>query len=247
MGLFDAALGVAKLASNFLGGGSGKKVTTSGSTNETRNTTSSTSANRREYSDGFLQLLESGAADAIRSSSTTKASLESQVDKVNKANLGGPGVEFDGDAFIRGIVTGARNSIENSLRGNVNAIAAGTGGSSSGNSAAALLENRMRTEAAAQLGSIEQQATGQAVQLELATREQKANELASGTNQLTQLGSAMDSSMIALINALRGGETDQTVEAKENTNTSGSSSQTSKQAFNWTQGLGNLFKDINQD
>lgn len=244
----SSALGLAKLGSNILSGGSGKTTTTSSSQNTSMKTTGQTAASRQEYSDGFLKVLEQAAAGALANTADSQGALGTQRDKVVAANLGGkPAMAFDADSYIRDMVAGASDSINNDVRANVNAIAANTGGSSSGNSAAALLENRLRTEGAAKIAGVKAEATGSAAQIASSLREQQVNELSAGTGQISSLVSAGDAGLTTLLNALRGGETYQ--EVNNNETQTGTSSGTAKEKtpFNWTAGLGNLFKDIGQD
>lgn len=239
--------GLGKLASNVLGGGSGKKETTSAKTNQTMKTTGQTTASRQEYSDGFLANLEQTANTALGRNVAAGEAIDAQLAKVTAANLGGDPVEFDPEAYVRGITTQANQSIDNTLRGGVNAIAANTGGSASGNSAAALLANRMAGDAAAQKAGVAAEATGTATDLQIRARAARADELSAGTQMISGLSSTSDAGLTTLLNALRGGETYQEVNNNESTTTAGSSSSTTKTPFNWTSGLGNIFKDVNQD
>lgn len=246
-GFLSTVLGGAKLFANVLGGGSGSKSTTSGNQKSTTRTQGSTTANRREYSDGFLAALEQSTSDALGSSAVGGAALRGQIEKVQAANLGGEAIPFDMDAFVRGVTDQASNLITNQANSNIQQTASATGGSTSGNSQAALLASRINNDAAANIAGVRQQATAQGAQIKASLRDQQVNELASGTQQLAGLQSSVDAGLATLLNALRGGETYQEVSTDETTNASGSGTQTQRTPFNWTKGLGNLFADINQD
>lgn len=272
MGLLDGVLGAAKLASNFFGGGSGTKTNTSQSSSQnssqtqTQNSSGTTSASRREFSDGFLRQLELATAEALKTSNQNTDTLQKQLGKVQGATLG-PGytvdLSFNPDTFVNSIVGSARDAIQRGTTQNVNKIAANTGGSASGNSAAALLASRVANEGATNLAGIEGQARGQAAEISRANEalrlegkvqgnQQNLALLESQTQQMTGIASTVDASLTALLNALKGGETAQDVTNNENTTiqsngtTTGSVQGTTKQPFNWTAGLGNLFKDIGQ-
>lgn len=239
MGLFDSLVGVGKLVSNVLGGGSGSKTTTT----QSGKTAGTTTANRREYSDGMLQILETTAANQLVGGSQASDALTAQVDKIKGAGLTANPVSFDSDAYIRDVMTQVDNSLGSSLKQNRNQTVAGAGGSTAGNSAAALLVNKLESDNAAQRAGVMASTTATAKELESNIKKSNADALASETGMLTSLDSNLQSGLATLLNALRGGETYQ--EVKESTTTSGTTN--SKTPFNWTAGLGNLFKDIGQD
>ena len=255
MGLFDTLLGVGKIAANVLGGGSGKKETTTANQNTKSNTKSTSSANtqasRREYSDGFLSLLETSAANSVVGSSQGTDALAQQLDKVRQAGLTQDPISFDAEAFIRDSMSAVDNSLGASLRQNRNQAIASAGGSTAGNSAAAMLANRLEADSAAQRAGILGSTTAQAKSIEAAARASNNEALATETTLLSGLDTSMQSGLATLLNALRGGETFQEVNNKEvqSQSTTGSTSGTSmsRTPFNWTAGLGNLFKDIDQD
>lgn len=251
MGLFDSLLGVGKLVANVIGGGSGSKTTTSGTQSQrgTSNTTGTTQASRREFSDGMLQALEMGAANALVGASQGTDRLTSQLEKVKGANLGGKQIQFDADAYIRDTMRAADNTLGASLRENRNQAIASAGGSTAGNSAAALLANRLEGDVSAQRAGIMASTTATAKELESNIQRANADALSAETSLLTGLDSNLQAGLATLLNALRGGETYQEVIESSRTNStqSGSSASTSKTPFNWTAGLGNLFKDVGQD
>lgn len=272
MGILDSVLGAAKLASNFFSGGSGTKTNTSQSTvqnskqTQVQNSSGSSTASRREFSDGFLTQLEAATAESLLASNKNQNSLEAQMKKVQDAKLGdGYAVDlnFNPDAFVNQIVGSAQNAIQRNTTQSVNKLAGNTGGSASGNSAAALLASRVANEGATTLAGVEGQARGQAAEIQRANEalrldgkvqgnQQALQLLGSQTEQMTGIASTVDASLTALLNALKGGETAQDVTNSETGTVStdgtitGTGSSTSRTPFNWTAGLGNLFKDIGQ-
>ena len=262
-GFFSSLLGGSKLLSNFFGGGSGKSETTNqnqtqtqtGTTDTTSRSAADTLASRREYSDGMLSLIEATTANSILGQSKGQDALSDQVDKIKSAGLGSKAISFDSDAFIRDTMAGADNSLGASLRQNKNQAIASAGGSTAGNSAAALLVNRLESDSAAQRAGILASTTAQGKQLEADLRKANTDELATETSLLSGVDTSMQAGLATLLNALRGGETFQEVNNREtqqqNQTASGTTTTTgtsnTRTPFNWTAGLGNLFKDIGDD
>lgn len=246
MGLFDSLLGVGKLVSNVLGGGSGSKSTTTQSGSSSSKTAGVTTANRREFSDGMLQILETATANQLVGGSQASDALTGQLDKVKKSGGGNP-ITFDADAYIRDIMTAADNTLGSSLRQNRNQAIASAGGSTAGSSAAALLANRLEADNASQRAGLMASTTATAKELETNIKKANSESLAAETGMLATIDSNLQSGLIGLLNALRGGETYQEVNENSTTNSSTTGTSNTKTPFNWTAGLGNLFKDIGQD
>ena len=246
MGLFDTLLGVGKLASNFLGGGSGETTKTSGtgttttSGKETTTSKGQTTANRREYSDGFLSILEPAAANTLVGSSQSNDALARRTQEVAAQP------EFDAAAYVRDVMANADRTIGQSLTQNRNRMVADAGGSAGSNSASAILAARLEGDAAAQRAGVYGDAVARGEEI-------RSNSAQSKTGQLVNLDTSMSSSLATLLNGLRGGETYQVVTDDQTSTTNMSSTgtttqnQTSRTPFNWTKGLGNLFADIDQD
>jgi len=251
MSLLSGIVGISKLASNFIGGGAGSKTNQSGNQSSTQNVTGnqsqstagSQSANRREYSDAFLQQLELITRDALGSSAYGADALRTTLDDIQKNP-----VDFDADAFVKGVTDSARTAATYKTDADINATVSATGGSTSGNSASALLANRIKNETAANLAGINSNARGTAAQIESGLQ---ANRVSS----ITGITDSVDRSLTSLLAALRGGEVQQDTTSKENM--VGNSQQTatgqtlSNQStvtpFNWAKGFGNLFGGIDQD
>lgn len=255
MGILDTVLGAAKLATNFLGGGSGTKTGTTQSSSQNQkqtqvsNSSGSTTASRREFSDGFLQQLELATAESLKTSNANQVALEDQMKKVQGYSVN---LNFNPDDYVNQIVGSARDAIQRNTTQSVNQLAGNTGGSTSGNSAAALLASRVANEGASTLANTEATARGTAAQIQQQNEALRLQAAESQTNQLTGITSTVDASLTALLNALKGGETAQDVSNTETATVTtdgtitGTGTSTSRTPFNWTAGLGNLFKDIGQ-
>jgi hypothetical protein len=247
--------GLVKLGSNVLSGGAGSKKTEtakqSSNTSSSESTVGRTIAQRKEYSDGFLRNLEVVSNEALKRNLANSTALAGQREALDAAQLGQNPINFDADAYIRGVTQAAGNTINNQIQTNTNAIAGNTGGSASGNSQAALLANRLATDGASQLAGITAEATRSAMDTQLRARGQQVDELATKNNILSGLSTANDAGLATLLNSLRGGETYQEVDNRENrsSNSKSSGSSTAKAVvpFNWQAGLGNIFKDVDQD
>lgn len=255
MSLLSGLVGITKLATNFIGGGAGSTTDKNESSNQTANqkvtgnqsqsSAGSQSANRREFSDGFLQLLELTAKDALGSSAAGASALRDQLAEVQNNPI-----NFDADAFVKGITEQAKSSVMGQLESDVNSTVSATGGSTSGNSASALLASRLRNDAAANIAGVQASAQGTAAQIQSGLQSQRSSTIAG-------VAGSVNDSLTSLLAALRGGEVQQDTTSKENmvgnsqqtstgqTLTTGSATQSTP--FNWAKGFGNLFGDINQD
>jgi hypothetical protein len=255
MSLLSGLVGITKLASNFIGGGAGSKENTSQSSsqstsqkvtgNQSSSTASTQSANRREFSDGFLQQLELVARDALGSQAQTADVLRNEL-----TSIANNPIDFDADAFVKGVTDSARTAAMYKLDSDINATVSATGGSTSGNSAAALLANRLRNETGANLAGINANARGTAAQIESGLQ-------ANRVQSITGITDSVDKSLTSLLAALRGAETQQDTKSVENMvansqqTATGQTLSTGKSStstpFNWAKGFGNLFGGIDQD
>lgn len=254
MSLLSGIVGLTKIASNFIGGGKGSSQSTNSSGSQTQNqtvtgnqsqsTAGSQSANRREFSDGFLQQLELIARDALGSNAQTSSTLRDALQTASAP------VDFDADAYIKGVTDSARTAGQIKLAGDINSTVSATGGSTSGNSASALLANRLATETSANVAGINAQARGNAAQIESELNKNRVQ-------SITGITDSVNSNLTSLLAALRGAETQQDTTSKENSvansqqtatgQTLTSSKGKTSTPFNWAAGFGNLFGDINQD
>jgi len=270
--LLSGILGGAKLLSNFMGAGAGSSQSgsTSGSsstksvgseqsvanTKETTNTTQKetgvSTGTRQEFSDAFLKNLESVALGALSGSNLNRAAMAGEVGRISETPI-----SFDPNAFVRDTVRGAESAISGKLESDVNQTMSAVGGSTSGNSQAALLANRLRTDAANSVAGVRASAT--------ATGQQLASELSrSRTEQLSGVTTAMDAGLATLLNALKGGETAQSVQdtnvttgtqttsgqatsqqnAVAQQDTTNSTKSKASEGFNWAKAIGGIFSGI---
>lgn len=245
MSLLSGLVGIGKVASNFLGGGAGDSVKSTGkstqSTTQTGTSTSSSNAsqsnNSRQFSDNMLQVLELVTKDSLGSAASGSSALRDRLDDVSSNP-----VNFDSDSFIRGVMDAANSTVKNKLTSDINGVVSSTGGSTSGNSASALLASRLTNDAASNLAGVRASAGAQAAEIQ-------SNLDQSRTSQLTSITQGMDATLTSLLSALKGGETQTDVSGKQNEattqKTSGTASTTSTenkvQPFNWQKGFGNIF------
>lgn len=232
MSLFKSVLGIGKLVSNFIGGGSGSSTNQaeSGSSNSdlfseqaqeqaTQTQTSTTSDMtgtqsgteetsgrsamtgdttarqvNSQFSDKFLQLLEGSAAAGLARSGVGGTAALGRL-----SEIAGEAPSFDADKYVSDIMTAANNALGNGAAVNRNKIMAVTGGSTTGNSQAALLANKIQTDNTAQLAGIRGDAAAKAAELARVDRMGKTSEVA-------QLSAVLDSGMASLLSMLKGGE-----------------------------------------
>lgn len=245
MSLLSGLVGIGKVASNFLGGGAGdSKNTKQNSTSTTSQTGTSTSSsnasqsnNSRQFSDNMLKVLELVSKDALGSTAQGASALRDRLTEVQATPI-----EFDSDKFVRGVMDAATSTIGSKLTSDVNGLVSSTGGSTGGNSAAALLAGKLRNEASANLAGVNSSAQAQAAEIE-------SNLAQSKTSQLTGITQGLDASLASLLSALKGGETQIDITGKQSeasttkqtgTNTV-SGTQKEVQPFNWAKGFGNIF------
>lgn len=291
MGILEGVLGVGKLLTNFIGGGSGS--TTNTTSNQTGTSSTSQSANSaieqsqsekiasktasqgltstaqavgseqstRNFSDGFLQLLEEETARGL-----ARAGIGSSAAAERLGQITSPASQFDGREYVNNVTRAAENSLVRDQSANRNKIMTMTGGSTTGNSQAALLDSRMRTDAEAQLAGIKGEAEARAEEI-------KRNR----SSEIAGLASSLDSGLASLLATLKGGETafvgqEQTaLESSQknigettsdratnmyqkgnetgltSTNSTANLSGSERTPFNWTKAVGSIFDDLELD
>lgn len=253
MSLLSGLTGLGKIASNFLGGGAGDSVKTSGSQNQNQtstvkqtgqNTAASNAAqsqNNRQFSDNMLQVLELVTKDSLGSAASGGSALRDRLDQVSSQP-----VNFDSDSFIRGVMDAANSTVKGKLTSDINGVVSSTGGSTSGNSASALLASRLTNDAASNLAGVRASAGAQAAEIQ-------SNLDQSRTGQLTSITQGMDATLTSLLSSLKGGESQIDINGSQseasnsssNQNTTGnstvSSTENKVQPFNWQKGFGNIF------
>ena len=115
------------------------------------------------------------------------------------AQVNGRTTNFDPQAYAASVAGQAGARLQGDLEGQINGLMAATGGTTTGNSMAALLGNRMRNDTAAELAGIESAARMQGEDL-------LAKQQASQTEQVTSLSSAANSGLLGLIQSLNGAQ-----------------------------------------
>jgi len=147
---------------------------------------------------------------------------------------------FDPAAYVAGVTSKAESDIHDSVLTGVNNFANQIGGTSDGNSMAALLEGKARNQGAATLAGITAEAT------------KTAAETASGLNSsVLTAGNAALAPLLSLAQILKGGETSATDNTKGTqaslTDTSGTSKQnTSESQTSLSQQLTSLYDLFSQ-
>lgn len=105
--------------------------------------------------------------------------------------------QFNVDQFVSGIATQAEAATQNDLDSRINQILSASGGSETGNSMNALLGNKLRNDAAANLSGIVSGARAQGTQIAQQQEESR-------TQQIATLGSELSTQLSNLINASAG-------------------------------------------
>lgn len=173
--------------------------TSTSNQNMTGGTTSTGSEQQSQTSLGFSEELM-GELNAllgatIQGGGGITAGQQALQNRLNAVQGNG----FDVDDFVSGVMKSATQTAKGALESGINGIESSIGGSTSGNSMAALLANRMRNEAASNLAGIESQAraTGAGIRAQEST-------------ELTNLAQAGGQGTLQLIQALMGAQSTMT-------------------------------------
>jgi hypothetical protein len=196
MSLMGFVTGVASL---FGGGGGGSKSTTTTTTrNEDIKRAATGRSQSKQYNDQVLSSISSMLQTALGSNGfdTAQDALTGRLSQVQQ-QAAQPG--FDVDSFVNGIMQQANATAQMDMDSQINSNASAIGGTSGGNSMAALLENRIRNDTAANLAGIQAQAraTGQQIQ----TQQQSAL-----TDQIGNLSGGIAGQIMNLLQTTRGAE-----------------------------------------
>lgn len=211
-----------------------------GTTSSSGTTTNNTTGQSSGTTVGQQSTSQSGTSNTTgtqtgQTSQTTSAFSDSTLGAIEKAvgdlfgKVGGaaPVSAFDKDSFISDTVGSASADIGAGLESNVNQLITNLGGTSGTNSMGALLTNRLRNDAAAEVAGVRSNATTQA--------EEIARQNALATSQIA----GQDQGFLGqLLGALKGGQvtttgTESTTTAQnqqtQNTGTSNTSEATQQQ------------------
>lgn len=159
---------------------------------------------------------------------STLAAIEKAVNELfGKTGTAAPVSMFDKAGFIADTVGSASNSINTDLGANLNQLVTNIGGTQNTNSMSALLSNRLRNDAAAQIAGVKSSAT--------ATAEEIARSNALATSQIA----GQDQGFLgSLLSALKGGQVtttgtestqSQQAQQTQNTGQTNSTEQTAQQ------------------
>lgn len=195
--------------------------TTTGSSTTTgtiAGTEAATGSNRTtNYSSDVLASLDSLLKSALGGGATSAATdaLSGRLQQI-QAQAGQPG--FNVDNYVSGIAAQATAATQSNLDERINSVLSLTGSSETGNSMAALLGNRLRNEAGANLAGVISTARAQGEQIAQGQQE-------SLTAQISGLSSDITNQLATLLGAAKGGVQDTTSKSTA-TNTQDSSSKT---------------------
>lgn len=195
---------------------SGTQTTTGNTTqNTTGNTTGQSTTQQAGTSNQVGTQTGTTQQKTQQFSDETLGGLEGEVSRLFGASPHGPVGNFDPEAFVSGGLASARATQEDQLDTSIGALYDSVGGSASTNSAVALLTNKLRGDAAANLAGIEGNLNAQANEI------QRSNVLAGNTIDATQQGF-----LTSLLGALKGGVASTTGTEQQNTTNAGTTSQT---------------------
>jgi len=179
--------------------------TSTGSTTQTGTATgtesSKTVGQTTNYSSDVLASLDAlltqqlGAGNGVGSAQQASDALAGRLQQIQELAAK---PAFDVEGYASGITEAATAATQNDLDSRINSILSATGSSESGNSMSALLGNKLRNDAAANLAGIS--ANARATGEQLATQQQQ-----SITDQIGNLSGGLSSQLINLLGAAKGG------------------------------------------
>lgn len=180
--------------------------TSSGTTRSTGATTgreaSTTTGTTTNYSSDVLASLDSiltqqmGAGGGVSTAQQASDALAGRLQQL-QATANQPA--FDVNGYVSGITEAATAATQNDLDSRINSILSATGSSEGGNSMSALLGNKLRNDAAANLAGISSNARAQGEQIRMAQEQ-------STTVQLGELAGGLNAGLVNLLGAARGGQ-----------------------------------------
>lgn len=205
--------------------------TTTGNTNTTQTntssqtgtstgtSTSSATGKTTNYSADVMASLDSMLKQQMAAGGVTASTdaLKGRLDQVKAMAAN----EFDVEGYVSGITSAAAAATNSDLEDRINTTLSAVGGSETGNSMAALLGNRMRNDAAANLAGVASSAYAQGE----AIRDQQRTSV---TAQMSQLAGDMNASLTALLGAAKGGTQTTTESGKTTQQQSDKTAGTSK-------------------
>lgn len=224
------------LGTSLLGGLMGNQTNTTQNTNGTAATTTAQNVNSVNQGASTTNNMGMDSRAITRLDAPTTKNLTGRVNagidsgesasalRMKRAGELGSAKNFDVDTFVNGIVQGATADANQGLESNINALESGIGATGKKNSAAALLENKMRTSTAASLAATKSEAVAQGENIRLTGQDSR-------TNQISTLLGQEDSATTNLLNSLLSAKENQagTNNVLQNTNTTESQIQNTTQ------------------
>jgi hypothetical protein len=170
------------------------KGTTTATGTEKTQTTDKTS----QYSSEVLASLDSLLMQSL-GSGTAQQATDALQGRLNQVKNAAAAPAFDTEGYVAGIANAAMARTQDDLDSRINSMLSATGSSESGNSMAALLGNRMRNDAAANLAGIVSNATAQGQQIAQSEQE-------SLTSQISGLSNDLAGQLQNLLGVAKGGQ-----------------------------------------
>lgn len=160
------------------------------------------------YSSDVLASLDSLLKSQL-ASGTSEQATDAVAGRLEQVQADAAGPQFDVGNYVSGIAAAAGAATQSDLDSRINEILSATGTSETGNSMSALLGNRLRNEAAANLAGIVSNATATGNQI-------RQQESANTTGQINDLTGNLNAQLNSLLGVAQGGR-QETVNVGENT------------------------------
>lgn len=197
------------LATSLLGGlfGSSKKETATQAETGTESTTGRTLNKPTEdaLTTAVMGLLSGGLSQGT---SALSSALQSGQDNP---------IQFNREEYVKGITDQATQKLDTDLESNLNSLFSGLGSGSGGNTMAALLERKARSQNAVDVAGVKQQAEGTGIQIEQSLQSDKVSQAATATDSFTKI-------LTELLGGLKGASVSQDTTTNKNTDSKGTSS-----------------------
>lgn len=164
----------------------------------TGNESSVTAGQTTNFSADILAQLDQILSSQLGTGGAADTATTALTERLKQIQTQASQPAFDVQGYVNGITQQAAATTQADLDSRINAILSATGSSEGGNSMAALLGNRLRNDAAANLAGIQASATAQGNQL----LQQEQSNL---TSQISGLSGDLVSSLNSLLSAAKGG------------------------------------------
>ncbi len=157
-----------------------------------------------------MSLLTSQVQRLLESSGTGDAAAKQRLSEITQS-----GSDFDVNKFVDGIMTSANDTVRDKLGSDMAVMAGSVGASGRSNSNVALLNGRLKTQAASNLAGINADAVAKGTQIKQSLDESK-------TAQIGALSQSTDSGLNGILNSLLQASETQVQNQNQLTNQSGS-------------------------